>query len=741
MGLSAHLIRRARSAARERKLVYGLQTPPSISHVLDLGVEDLRPALLFRFILYVYGGALLLRFRLLWHSLSDQDTPKRRHLIEQLKNQLSERLAEPTSRVSIGYFERRIYSRDVAVLPGFIEKLLYRSTPHLIVQPRNENDIVATLQFASEHALAVFPRGVSSSPLGQALPTHNGLVVDVSRMNQILSLNHSTQQVCIQPGIRWSELDAWLEPYKLKARTSPSSRFSTVGGWISTGGLGIGSFKYGPLGQAIVSIKIVLPSGHVFTLQSGDQEFEDVLGSEGQLGIITEVTLALRPTPRFHSTRLLSFPDFKKASSFTETLIEKGITPVHLVLYDRGRMAEENQVFADRTKKTRPLLLERDCLFAAFDDVEQEKAFDSVVQNTETAQMEAAHLAEYIWSERFFPLKGQRIGPNLLAAEALLSPEASTLLLEDARSLARHFSIPIALEAIAVCAGTEPHFVVIISFSADAKHSINYLLRLLFVQLLNRLAKRRGGVLYGVGVWNTPWAQLDSKASRPAKLRERKEQWDPHGIMNPGKFFAVRSRFLGIPGLLFSPGLFALSIEFAALFTPLLGWLCSLTNPAGAHHWHVPESSEGDGVPLLTQTGQRCTYCGACVSVCPAYVLTGDELVTGRAKLRLGEALLRGTSVSESEVFRPFQCLRCGLCEEVCQTRLPLLSCYDSLEDAVSKRYGRWPEETVTPFIELVDEKRDWISKTFGLDLADWSPSKLTAGLAGSKRRAKGGST
>jgi ferredoxin len=108
--------------------------------------------------------------------------------------------------------------------------------------------------------------------------------------------------------------------------------------------------------------------------------------------------------------------------------------------------------------------------------------------------------------------------------------------------------------------------------------------------------------------------------------------------------------------------------------------------------------------------------------------LTGDELVTGRSKLRMGDAWLSGREVRREESQRPFQCLHCGLCEEVCQTRLPLRECYGVLEGWIETRHG-YPHELVQGFVRQVDADRELIRVTFGLDLPDWSPVGPPPGL------------
>jgi ferredoxin len=400
--------------------------------------------------------------------------------------------------------------------------------------------------------------------------------------------------------------------------------------------------------------------------------------------------------------------------------------PAHLVFFDRGRLIEENRVFFDRTAHRRPVVPEADAVLAHFDDADANRRFLAHLANEPTAAPHIGPAARYLWAERFFPLKAQRLGPNLLAAEVLLAPEKLARFVTRARKLAARFGVELSVEAIFSRPRGRPICTVIAAYPADRRQPVAYGLRLLLVQLLIRLGLRLGGKPYGVGIWNAALITAHFDATRLDHLRRRKQELDTKGLLNPGKFFAVRSRFWNLPGLLFAPRVFHVLLAVAAWFSLPLGWLARLAAKKPAHRWMVPPVAENDGAPLLAQTSQRCTHCGACLSVCPAYALTGDELVTARAKLQLADVLLRDGVVEAAEAFNPFQCLRCGLCEEVCQTRLPLRDCYDRLEMLVDRRFGAAPEPLVREFIARVDAERRWIERTFGLDLADWSPAGLT---------------
>jgi Fe-S oxidoreductase len=169
-----------------------------------------------------------------------------------------------------------------------------------------------------------------------------------------------------------------------------------------------------------------------------------------------------------------------------------------------------------------------------------------------------------------------------------------------------------------------------------------------------------------------------------------------------------------------------------------LGLIARLSGPKPSCSWDVPNKEDEQGKSLLHQCVQRCTSCGSCISVCPAYHITSDELVAGRAKLRMAEALMNGMEMDQERVHSSFQCLHCGLCEEVCQTHLPLRDCYLLLEDWIESRFGS-PGTTVQRFVEKLDSNRDYIKDIFGLDLPEWAPDEQLSRVPAVEPAPKGG--
>jgi FAD/FMN-containing dehydrogenase/ferredoxin len=725
---SGYWVERARNSAKHQRQIYGLDASPSLNNLLDRERPSLGLAASLHVLAFIFLGHLRGSLRLCRHCLADLDTPAQDSRIESLAAELRERLSN-RCRVATGPFERSNCSRDMARVPGLLEKSLYRTRPLLMVQPKHERDVVAVLAFAEERRIPVFPRGVSSSAFGASVPTRNGLVMDFSSMMNVLAVDPANLTVRVQPGVRWADLASCLERYGLAPITTPSSRFSTVAGWASTGGLGIDGFGYGHFSDAVAAGRVVLMNGKVLEFDSPEDGLADFLGTEGQLGIFTELTLRVRPKPGFSSPRLAGFRDVSHAFDFLDRLIARGHRPSHVVFYDRQRMAEENRLFADKTGLETAIVEEQDSVLLHFDSADAEREFLASGEAVSFTGATGRAAARYLWTERFFPMKAQRLGPGLLASEVVLPVGSVSGFVDRARKLAARFGIKPSIEVIVSrpCNGAEA-CVVIASFPCDPNRRWNYLLGLVLVQLLMCHGLSMHGRAYGLGIWNAPFVAASYPASERQRLLRLKQESDPHRLLNPNKFFGVRTRFFNIPGLFFRPGIFRGLLRLASALSPLLGAVAGNGRISSGHRWLTPSPEEEDGRRLLAEASLRCTSCGSCVSVCPAYVLTGDELVTGRSKLRMGDAWLSGREVQREESQRPFQCLHCGLCEEVCQTRLPLRECYGVLEGWIETRHG-YPHELVQGFVRQVDADRELIRVTFGLDLPDWSPVGPPPGL------------
>ncbi len=420
-----------------------------------------------------------------------------------------------------------------------METLLYRTTPTLVVQPQDEKDIAKILYFCSQKKLGVFPRGSGSFAFGGAVPTRNGIVVDCSPMMTILEIDPERLSVRVQPGTRWADVIAKLEPYGLVPMTTPTSLFSTVAGWISTGGLGLNSYAYGSVFDAVLGVRVVRPDGTIEELNSGSKAITNLFGTEGQFGILSEITLRVRSKPLYDGTCLLTFETSNRSFNFLKDLTKSDHLPSHVVLFDHESMIRENLLFVEHTGLKDPIAPEHDVALLHFETLESEQNFLSSLNGKNIQIAEDSIAARYLWADRYFPLKAQRIGPGLLGAEVVVPGKELIRFTSKVRKLTRRFNVKPAIEVIVCRSGNDFNYLVLVSFSCDYTKSVHYALSLLLIQMMVRLATRCGGSPYGIGIWNTPFIKSKYTRDYLKRLKKEKNTLDQNETLNPFKFFKI----------------------------------------------------------------------------------------------------------------------------------------------------------------------------------------------------------
>ncbi|MHA2234916.1 MAG: FAD-binding oxidoreductase, partial [Candidatus Thorarchaeota archaeon] len=167
----------------------------------------------------------------------------------------------------------RLYSTDIAALPGIVGDVL-NPNAEAIAQPTSTEVVSNLLKFCKEKNIQVVPRGHGTSGYGGALPTRGGLVVEMTRLNEIYHIDKENMTVEVGAGIIWGKLIEDLEDENLTVAAYPSSApSSTVAGWVAAGGSGIGSTKYGGIAEQVVDLEVVLPDGDVIRTKDTSEEY------------------------------------------------------------------------------------------------------------------------------------------------------------------------------------------------------------------------------------------------------------------------------------------------------------------------------------------------------------------------------------------------------------------------------------------------------------------------------------
>ena len=234
------------------------------------------------------------------------------------------------------------YAQDYFWVPTMqLDRGVDPSKPDVIVYPESTDEVRQLLQYASKHLIPVIPYGGGSGTQGGIVPLRGGMIVDLKKMNRIVRIDEESLTLTAQCGINVQHLEEELNRRGLTwAHYPASAAVATLGGCIAARGTGTISTKYGKAEDMVVRIEMVMPSGDVFhTLPTpnhacGPGMLQLFVGSEGTLGIITEVTVRLDPLPPVRRFNGYLFDDLKNALEAGRRIMTRRLRPCTLRLYD-----------------------------------------------------------------------------------------------------------------------------------------------------------------------------------------------------------------------------------------------------------------------------------------------------------------------------------------------------------------------------------------------------------------------
>ena len=585
--------------------------------------------------------------------------------------------------------EKSIRSTDASEPPMILRMILFSDVAGLAARPKTHDDVKVCVQACRRLGIPLVVRGAASSAFGAVLPPDEGFVLDMGGVSGVLSIDETKEQVVVLAGTRWADLSIEIRKHGLALRTSPSSFFSTVGGWFVTGGFGLNSLSYGHVSKYVSSIRVVLPDGSDRRLSPGDQLFGLMIGSEGQLGVITELTLSVRKAPKASRAVLVQAQDDRSAFGLVSELLGGKAPVTHIMFFDDHRVREIKRM----TKKMQLPLREAPTVLVVLEGEDPEKLKLSLPQQGGLVEM-PDFMGNMLWGDRYFPMRGRIIGPGMLGAEVVVPLEGVPQFLAKVRQLGHLFGVEIASEAHIL---SDKEALVLSFFLTDQRRPLMYTIHAVLSMLITRTGTTFKGRPYAIGIWNQPFSSFLITKERMDALKKVNRELDPDDLFNPGKFLSKRAKLSG-PIAIFLRERFTL---FA------LGSLMGIASTAGSISRRMFSPRDSRGPSDLELASYACARCGACVTVCPAFIVAGRESVTGRGKMLTARKLIGRGAVDEDEAKEVFLCMKCHACEEVCQTRLPLLSAYEELEDILESRYGR-PKELIEGFVAEVEARPEY---------------------------------
>jgi glycolate oxidase len=220
---------------------------------------------------------------------------------------------------------------------------LDESLPDAVIFPLTTQEVSDILKIASRHRVPVTARGAGTSVCGAPVPIHHGIVLCFSKMNRIIEVNTKDRYAIVEPGVINGDLQKALAPFNFFYPPDPGSiNISTIGGNVALNAGGPRCLKYGVTVDYVLGMQVVLASGKI--VRFGSRNIKDVTGyklsalfcgSEGTLGMVTEVILRVAPQPETTRTVMVTFSELDNTAEAVADIIGSGILPVAMELMDK----------------------------------------------------------------------------------------------------------------------------------------------------------------------------------------------------------------------------------------------------------------------------------------------------------------------------------------------------------------------------------------------------------------------
>lgn len=420
---------------------------------------------------------------------------------------------------------------------------VYRETPLAVALPETEAQAQAVLQLCHELGVPVVPRGAGTGLSGGALPHSQGVVLSLARMAAILHIDKSAQTAVVQPGVRNLAISEAADPYGLYYAPDPSSQIAcTIGGNVAENSGGVHCLKYGLTVHNVLRVRVLLMTGDIVELGSeapdspGLDLLALIIGSEGLLGVVTEVTVKLLPKPECAQLIMASFDSVNAAGDAVAAIISAGIIPAGLEMMDKAiTAAVEPFVKAGYDLDAAAILLaESDGtpaeVTAEIDRMEQVLR-DSGARAIEISASEQQRLLFWAGRKAAFPAIG-RISPDYYCMDGTIPRKH----LGEMLTAINHMELKYSLRCANVFHAGDGNLHPLIMFDANIPGELEKAEQ--FGGEILALSVSLGGSItgeHGIGAEKINQMCIQYSADELESFHGIKRAFDPDGLLNPGK--------------------------------------------------------------------------------------------------------------------------------------------------------------------------------------------------------------
>ena len=419
----------------------------------------------------------------------------------------------------------------------------YQRLPVAVVLPDTIEQIQKIVKICAQLQVPVVARGAGTGLSGGALPHEGGIILGLSRFNQILDLDLKSQTARVQPGVRNLAITEAARPYGFYYAPDPSSQIAcSIGGNVAENAGGVHCLKYGLTVHNVQQIKVVTIEGELITLGSEtlDTPGYDLLalmtGSEGMLGIIVEITVKLLPKPHAVKVLMASFNKVEDAGNAVAKIIAEGVIPAGLEMMDKPAI-HAAEAFA---KANYPLDAEAILLCELDGDEEQlAEQLSQVEQTLQSAKASKIVIAESaedqakLWAGRksAFPAVG-RISPDYYCMDGTIPRKEIAFVLEEISALSKKHDLRVANVFHAGDGNLHPLILYDANIDGELEKAEKFGAEIL------ELSVKVGGTItgeHGVGHEKIDQMCIQFSEAELTQFFAVKSAFDPASLLNPGK--------------------------------------------------------------------------------------------------------------------------------------------------------------------------------------------------------------
>ena len=413
--------------------------------------------------------------------------------------------------------------------------------PDVVVRPHTADEVAQVVAYAAARGVPLVPVGAGTGVMGGAIPVHGGIILGLARLDRIVEIDVEGRRATVGAGVVLEDLEDALGARGLLLGHDPWSRpIATVGGAISTNGMGYLAGRYGSMGQQVLGLEAVLGTGETVRTKavpktSGPDLARLFVGAEGTLGVITEATLEVFPKPECRGLRAYAFPGFEAGFHAVQEMYAVGLRPAMV------DFAEEFPAAPDSAAET--------MLYLGFDGLEGEVAAQEARADLACRKAggsrEASEVADAFWERRHESAErykrdvlqsptGRRRGPWRMDYLHVAVPASRVLeYYRFSRALLAERGIPVREWSLW---GRPEYFSMLIADPTPVEQGDLRVMADAVDDLLTAAQDLGGAMEYchGVGLKLTHlMAREMGSAMEP--FRRIKRAWDPKGILNAGK--------------------------------------------------------------------------------------------------------------------------------------------------------------------------------------------------------------